>query len=309
MKKKFPIVIFLMGPTASGKTALAVNLQKIIPVELISVDSKLIYKEMNIGTAKIIERELNTVTHRLIDIKNPNELYSVADFYYDALKEIKKVISLGKIPLLVGGTMLYFKILLNGLAILPKRNIALRTLFLKEINEKGNIFLYKKLIQIDPLSANKIHPNDIQRILRALEVYFLSGYTLSEQLKVKHSKFPYNLFQFSIIPSNKEWLINRIQNRFKKMIEIGFEEEVKQLINKWGLTLNSPSMRCIGYSQMWLYIHKKINYNDMVLDTILSTNKLAKHQITWLRKWEDIHYLESSYQQYHIKQILNIINL
>lgn len=305
--KREPFVIFLMGPTASGKTSLAIQIKKYIPVELISVDSGLIYKYMNIGTAKPSERELSITPHRLINIIDPLEHYTVADFYWNALQEISDIIAIGKIPMLVGGTMLYYQILLNGLACLPKRNVLLRNFFSKQSLEKGNVFLHSKLKKLDPVTANKLHYNDIQRISRALEVCLVTGKPFSTLLKLTHSNFFYKVYKFAIIPPSKMWLHNNIECRFRKMLSLGFKKEVELLINKRGLTLNLPSMHCVGYRQMWLYLYNKITYNEMIHSSITATKQLAKRQMTWLNKWKDLYYLKDNNNESSISFILETI--
>lgn len=303
-----PFVIFLMGPTAIGKTSLAIQLSKYIPVELISVDSGMVYKYMDIGTAKPNSNELTMVPHRLIDIKDPLENYTVANFYNDALEEISKILSIGKIPVLVGGSMLYYKILLSGLADLPQSNLLLRSVLLKEHQAKGNGFLHRKLQLLDPISAKKLHPNDIQRIIRALEVFRLTGFTYSKLLESTYTKFSYDAYQFVIYPLSKEWLNKKIRCRFYKMLENGFKQEVDFLIHRGGLTLNLSSMRCVGYRQMWLYLHNKITYNEMKEKTIIATQQLAKRQMTWLRKWKNLYYLDPGNDQIAIEYICNVIS-
>lgn len=296
-----------MGPTAIGKTSLAIQIKKHIPVEIISVDSGLIYKYMNIGTAKPSNKELFNHPHRLINIKDPLEHYTAADFYHDALKEIDNIISMGKIPLLVGGTMLYYQILLNGLASLPKRNSKLRHFFLKERLKKGNLFLHHQLKRLDLVTANKLHPNDFQRVSRALEVCLLTGKPFSSLLKLTRSNFEYTVYKFAMIPSTKKWLHNNIEARFKHMLTIGFEKEVEWLIHRGGLTLELSSMRCVGYRQMWLYLNNEITYNQMICSSIKATKQLAKRQMTWLNKWENLIYLKSKNNELSIQFILKTV--
>ncbi|QCI20688.1 tRNA (adenosine(37)-N6)-dimethylallyltransferase MiaA [Buchnera aphidicola (Brachycaudus cardui)] len=291
-KKKLPVVLFLMGPTASGKSQLAINLRQYLPIELISVDSALIYRGMNIGTAKPSFLDLCHHPHRLLNIKDPSENYSAVEFQQDALKEINKIINLGKIPCLVGGTMFYYNVLLHGVSILPPANVQIREYLLQK-NTKKN-FLYKKLESIDPISAVRIHKNDFQRLLRAVEVFYISGKNLTELKKNNHYKLPYTILQFAIIPPNKEWLNNNIELRIKKMLMLGFQEEVENLFFRGDLHINLPSIRCIGYRQMWEYLEYKISYKDMFDKTIYATRKLAKNQLTWLKKWKDLNIILSS---------------
>lgn len=303
-KKKLPLVIFLMGPTASGKSQLAIHLRRYLPIELISVDSALIYLGMNIGTAKPSFFDLYNHPHRLLNIKDPIEYYSAAEFQKDALKEINKVIELGKIPFLVGGTMFYYNVLLHGLSFLPAANIKVREYLLQKYHKKE--FLYKKLKIIDPISANRIHKNDFYRILRALEVFYLSGKNLTELKKNKNYQFPYNIAQFSMMPPSKEWLNNRIELRIKKMLMLGFQEEVEILFFRGDLHRHLPSIHCIGYRQMWEYLEYKISYQEMVHKIIYATRKLAKNQLTWLKRWKNLHIiLSNSCINILIDQILN----
>ncbi|XBC44649.1 MAG: tRNA (adenosine(37)-N6)-dimethylallyltransferase MiaA [Buchnera aphidicola (Schlechtendalia peitan)] len=282
-----------MGPTACGKSKLAIKLRKLIPVELISVDSALIYRDMNIGTAKPTKLELLHDPYYLIDIKDPKEQYSVGEFHKDVLQTIKHIISLGKIPLLVGGTMFYFKILLEGLPKLPPSNYEIRS-YLCSITKKNNKdFLYNQLRRIDIESSKRIHPNDFQRVLRALEIFYISGKTLTELTKLKQYKCPYKIVQFAIMPKSRNWLINNINTRFKKMLSLGFQNEVECLLNRKDLNINLPAMRCVGYRQMWNYLTKQISYEEMVFKSISATKKLAKNQLTWLKTWNHVNKLKN----------------
>lgn len=302
------LVIFLMGPTSCGKSLLAMKLREILPIELISVDSALIYREMNIGTAKPSNFELLKYPHFLINIRDPSEIYSVGDFYKDVVKVIKNVHSMNKVPLLVGGTMFYFKMLLEGLSILPPANNDIRNDLLRLSKRNHSGFLFNKLKLIDPISAKRIHPNDIQRILRALEVFFISGNTLTE-LTQKKNFIPYNVIQFSMVPKSKQWLLNNIKMRFKKMLSRGFEYEVKQLLNRGDLNSNLPSMRCVGYRQMWNYLVNNFNYDEMVYESLKATRRLAKSQLTWLKTWKNLNMLCSSEKSsVLITRIMDVIN-
>lgn len=288
MFKSKPKAIFIIGPTASEKTKLAIELKKKINIEIISVDSTLIYRGMNIGTAKPTKNEMKLAPHRLIDILDPSQYYSVAHFRKDALLEMKKITSLGKIPLLVGGSMLYFKSLLDGLSNLPSANFKIRS-EIKEIVQKfGLNLLYKKLKKIDLESARKIHPNDFRRLSRALEIFLISGKKPTE-LKKKKSKIFYNILQLIILPKDRQELNKKIKFRFLKMLKQGFEEEFSILYKRKDLNKNLPSMQSIGYKQMWSYFSGKINYNEMVEQSIYATYQLAKKQLTWLKKWNGGH--------------------
>lgn len=290
---KQPTAIFLMGPTASGKTALATELHRRLPVDVISVDSALIYRGMNIGTAKPTAEELMETPHRLIDIKDPSEAYSAADFRHDALNEMAQIVANGRIPLLVGGTMLYFKALLEGLSPLPPADADIRLKIERRAEDKGWETLHDELRQIDPVAAARIHPNDPQRLTRALEVFFISGKSLTELTQVSGEVLPYNVCQFAITPKNRELLHQRIEQRFQNMIDAGFEEEVRKLMQRGDLHTNLPSMRCVGYRQMWAYLSNEISYDDMLYRGICATRQLAKRQMTWLRGWPEISWLDS----------------
>ncbi|XBC38698.1 MAG: tRNA (adenosine(37)-N6)-dimethylallyltransferase MiaA [Buchnera aphidicola (Melaphis rhois)] len=305
---KYPLVIFLMGPTACGKSALAVKLRQLIPVELVSVDSALIYRGMNIGTAKPTSRELLDNPYYLIDIKDPIEVYSVGEFHKDVLKIIEHIFSLGRIPLLVGGTMFYFRILLDGLPQLPTANNKIRSYLYSMVKTKKN-FLYNKLREIDFESSKRIHPHDIQRILRALEIFYISGKTLTHLTKLKKYQFPYKVVQFSIMPRNKNWLVNNICTRFSNMLKSGFQKEVEHLLNRGDLNINLPSMRCVGYRQMWNYLINNLSYDDMIHKSISATKKLAKNQLTWLKNWSNINTLKNDDNLDDISsQIIKIIS-
>ncbi|MBI2786262.1 MAG: tRNA (adenosine(37)-N6)-dimethylallyltransferase MiaA [Legionella longbeachae] len=286
------LVFCLMGPTASGKTALAVELLRYYPFEIISVDSAMIYREMNIGTAKPTEQELQIAPHYLIDIKDPIESYSAAQFCTDTLSLCDSIIKRGKIPLLVGGTMMYFNALQKGLSVLPEANPVLRQQLENEAAIQGWEFLHQKLMQVDPKAATRIHAHDTQRIQRALEVYYLTGKTLSallEEQKQSHDLFFAN---FILFPEQRSWLHERIAQRFDHMLTEGFIEEVKQLQEKWPLSMNLPAMRCVGYRQVLEYLHGDYDYTIMRDKGIAATRQLAKRQLTWLRHWDDALYYD-----------------
>jgi tRNA dimethylallyltransferase len=293
MNNKKPTAIFLMGPTASGKTDLAIRLRERFPVEIISVDSALIYKGMDIGTAKPSAEEQTLAPHRLIDILDPAESYSAADFRRDALKEMDQIVSEGKIPLLVGGTMLYYKALLEGLSPLPEADAEVRRGIELQAEQFGWEVMHDELKRIDPVSAARIHPNDPQRLSRALEVFRISGKTLTELTKKKGEALPYDVKQFAIAPKERTELHRRIALRFNKMIDAGFEQEVKDLYDRGDLHLDLPSIRCVGYRQMWEYFDGNGSLDDAVYRGICATRQLAKRQITWLRSWNDLEWLDS----------------
>ncbi len=288
-----PTVIFLMGPTASGKTALAIELAKRLPCDIISVDSALVYRGMDIGTAKPTAAEQAQAPHRLLDLIDPTEAYSAADFRRDALREIESIVAQGRIPLLVGGTMLYYKALLEGLSPLPAADPLIRQAIETEAEQIGWDALHAQLQQIDPVSAARIHPNDPQRLSRALEVYRISGKTLTELTQTKGEQLPYRTLQFAIAPTDRELLRQRIAERYQLMLSQGFEQEVRSLYQRGDLHADLPSIRCVGYRQMWEYLEGKMSYDEMVYRGIVATCQLAKRQMTWLRGWENVTWLET----------------
>ena len=304
-----PLAIFLMGPTASGKTDLAIQLHQQLPVEVISVDSALIYRGMDIGTAKPSKAELALAPHRLIDICDPAESYSAANFRTDALREMQEISAQGKIPLLVGGTMLYYKALLEGLSPLPSADEKVRS----EIEAKAALIgwggLHQELSKIDPISAQRINPNDSQRINRALEVFYLTGKTLTELTAQKGEALPYDILQFAIAPEQREVLHLRIEQRFHKMIELGFQQEVEKLYRRPDLNENLPSIRCVGYRQMWEYLRGDYDHDEMVFRGICATRQLAKRQITWLRGWTSpIQWLDSLQPAQALEKVLTSVS-
>ena len=304
-----PLAIFLMGPTASGKTDLAIQLRQQLPVEVISVDSALIYRGMDIGTAKPSKAELALAPHRLIDICDPAESYSAANFRTDALRKMQEIRAQGKIPLLVGGTMLYYKALLEGLSPLPSADEKVRS----EIEAKAALIgwagLHQELCKIDPISAQRINPNDSQRINRALEVFYLTGKTLTELTAQKGEALPYDILQFAIAPEQREVLHLRIEQRFHKMIELGFQQEVEKLYRRPDLNENLPSIRCVGYRQMWEYLRGDYDHDEMVFRGICATRQLAKRQITWLRGWTSpIQWLDSLQPAQALEKVLTSVS-
>ncbi len=303
-----PKAIFLMGPTASGKTALAIELRKHLPVELISVDSALIYRGMDIGTAKPSAAELAQAPHRLLDILDPAQAYSAAEFRRDALAEMAEISRDGRIPLLVGGTMLYYKALLEGLSPLPSADPAVRERIEQMASEQGWDALHRQLCEIDPVAGSRIHPNDPQRLSRALEVFFISGKTLTELTKTSGEALPYEVIQFAIAPAKREVLHERIEWRFKQMLASGFEAEARALFARGDLHTDLPSIRCVGYRQMWSYLAGEIDYDEMVYRGICATRQLAKRQITWLRGWENVHWLDSEQPEVARDNVLQVLS-
>lgn len=288
-----PPALFLMGPTASGKTSLAIELCEKLPCEIISVDSALIYRGMDIGTAKPNSEELKKAPHLLIDILDPAQSYSVAEFRKDVLLAMQSITSRGNIPLLVGGTMMYYKALIDGLSPLPESDQAVRASLVAQAELTGWEALHQQLSQVDPVSAQRIHPNDPQRLIRALEVYILTNRSMTELMKTKSAPIPYNVKQFCIAPEDRKVLHERIAQRFQIMVDTGFQAEVEGLKDRSDLHLNLPSIRCVGYRQMWQYLDGDFCFNEMCEKSIAATRQLAKRQLTWLRSWEDCYSLDT----------------
>jgi len=273
-----------MGTTATGKTDIAISLLENSPCEIISVDSAMIYRGMDIGTAKPDQKLLARAPHHLIDIREPTETYSAAAFRADALKLIKEIHRRGRIPLLVGGTMLYFRALLKGLAELPQADAAVRAEIEAEAQKKGWDGLHAELAVVDPEAARKIHPNDPQRLQRALEVFRLTGEPLSKlQQKTSDQALPFKTYQYALMPEDRSWLHRRIEQRFQLMLERGFIDEVRTLYNCEEMRPDLPSMRSVGYRQLWQYLADELSYSEMLEKGIIATRQLAKRQMTWLR--------------------------
>ncbi|ATM97473.1 tRNA delta(2)-isopentenylpyrophosphate transferase [Yersinia frederiksenii] len=303
-----PPAIFIMGPTASGKTALSIALRQRLPVELVSVDSALIYRGMDIGTAKPSAEELALAPHRLIDIRDPAQSYSAADFRKDALKEMAEITAAGRIPLLVGGTMLYFKALLDGLSPLPSADPQVRERIEQQAAELGWEALHQQLAEIDPVAAARIHPNDPQRLSRALEVFLISGKTLTELTKISGETLAYRVHQFAIAPVSRELLHQRIELRFHQMLDAGFETEARALFDRGDLHTDMPAIRCVGYRQMWSYLSGEIDYNEMVYRGICATRQLAKRQMTWLRGWGSVQWLDSDKPGEALDSVIQVVS-
>ena len=278
-----------MGPTASGKTAVALDLVRELPCEIISVDSAQVYRHMDIGTAKPDANTLQAAPHHLIDVIEPDEHFSAARFRDDAQALMREITERGKIPLLVGGTMLYFKTLLEGLSELPEADPAVRMVIDTMADESGWPALHKELKRVDPETAARLEPNDAQRIQRALEVFYITNRPMSELLKKpKYVYFPYSPLKISLIPSDRAELHDRIAARFEAMLELGLISELRKLRADYALDPSMPSMRCVGYRQTWDYLDDKITLAQLREQGIAATRQLAKRQLTWLRAMKEI---------------------
>lgn len=277
-------ILCISGPTAAGKSASVLALAKTADIEIISMDSATIYQQMDIGTAKASAKERALVPHHLLDILDPVESYSAADFVDDSLNLISAITKRAKLPIIEGGTMMYYKALREGLHNLPKADPAVRKRIEEEASVAGWPALHKKLSEIDPITAERLAPRDSQRISRALEVFELSGKPLSELLsEQKESQHDYEFVTISLEPSERSLLHQQIAKRFYQMMEMGFLEEVKALYERKDLHPDLPSIRCVGYRQLWDYLDGNCSYDDAVERGIAATRQLAKRQITWLR--------------------------
>ncbi|MGK0441028.1 MAG: tRNA dimethylallyltransferase [Pseudohongiellaceae bacterium] len=294
---QFPPAIFLMGPTASGKTDLAIQLCESFPCDIISVDSALVYKGMDIGSAKPSPNEQAKAPHRLIDIRDPAVAYSTADFREDALREMAEITAKGRIPLLVGGTMLYFKTLIEGIADMPETDLAIRAGIEAQAAEKGWPAMHDELAKVDPESAARIHPNHSQRIERALNVYRGGGQTMTalhqQQADAGDTSIPYDVTQLAIAPLDRAVLHQRIARRFDVMMGQGFIDEVRALRERDDLHLDLPSMRAVGYRQAWEHLEGLWNEKEVVERGVIATRQLAKRQFTWLRSWPDVNWIHT----------------
>ena len=289
-----PLAICLMGPTASGKTELSVALREQLPVEIISVDSVMVYRGLDIGSAKPGPELLARAPHRLIDILDPAEAYSAARFREDALREMADITAAGRIPLLTGGTMLYFRALLGGLSALPSASPDLRARLERDAAELGWPAMHRRLAEVDPAAAERIHPNDPQRIQRALEVHALTGVPLTElQGMAEEPALPYRVVKLAVAPAERAELHRRIEQRFRAMLEEGLIEEVEGLYRRGDLDPSLPALRAVGYRQVWEYLSGHLDYTEMVERGIIATRQLAKRQFTWLRSETGLHWLDS----------------
>lgn len=278
-----PLAIFLAGPTASGKTGLAMTLAGQFPVQLISVDAAQVYRGLDIGTAKPTREEQARVPHRLLDLRDPSEIYSVANFRQDALAAMAEVTQAGDVPLLVGGTLFYFNALEHGLPDLPSADEAVRAGLEAEAKALGWGAMHERLQRLDPVRAQRIHPNDPQRTLRALEIIALTGRLASSYTRGTVTDFPYHLIKLYLYPEDRSWLHERIAQRFQEMLRRGFLDEAQALFARPDLSPGLPSLRTVGYRQAGLYLSKKINYALMERQVETATRQLAKRQMTWVR--------------------------
>jgi tRNA dimethylallyltransferase len=287
-KQPDPPAILLMGPTASGKTAVALEIARALPCEIVSVDSALVYKGMDIGTAKPDAEALQAVPHHLVDIIEPHETYSAARFRDDALAAMREITERGRIPLLVGGTMLYFQALVEGLNELPQADPMIRLVIDTMAQEEGWPAVYARLKQVDPATAARLDPNDKQRVQRALEIYYISGKTMADLLqKPRYVYFPYTPIKIALIPDERALLHERIEKRFVHMLEAGLVSEVERLREEYGLDATMPAMRCVGYRQALQHLNGDLTPEELLSQGVAATRQLAKRQLTWLRSIED----------------------
>lgn len=301
-------IIFLMGPTGSGKTDLAVELCKQLPLDIISVDSAMIYRGMNIGTAKPDREILAIAPHRLIDICDPTESYSAARFCQDASREIADIHRQGRIPLLTGGTGLYFRSLQYGLSKLPEADQAVRSRIEADAASHGWDYMHQKLAEVDPESARRIHPNDPQRIQRALEVYQITGKPLTSHFRdTDVPLLEHRIIKIAVSPAERQVLHQRLADRFHIMLERGLVEEVQQLLKQYALHPGLPSMRLVGYRQVWQYLLEDLDYINMIKHAIVATRQLARRQLTWLRKETSVNWLDSEQKQL-VSDVLKILS-
>ncbi|EHA14946.1 tRNA delta(2)-isopentenylpyrophosphate transferase [Halomonas sp. HAL1] len=283
-----------MGPTAAGKTDTAMALHERLGHELISVDSAMVYRGMDIGSAKPSAAELARAPHHLIDIRDPAEPYSAADFREDAIKLMRQISAAGRVPLLVGGTMLYYKRLIEGVANLPSADLIIRQQLETQWQYEGLESLHKRLAEVDAVSAQRIHPNDPQRLIRALEVYYASGRPMSELWAEQQPEtFPWRVLSIALAPSDRALLHQRIAKRFELMMDEGLINEVTALKKRNDLHLGLPAMKSVGYRQVWEYLEGEYDYATLVERGIIATRQLAKRQLTWLRSWPSLEWVDS----------------
>jgi tRNA dimethylallyltransferase len=288
-----PLAVFIMGPTATGKTGLAIALAEELPMDIISVDSAMVYRGLDIGSAKPDAKTLAASPHRLIDICDPSEAYSAGRFRDDALTEMGQIASAGRAPLLVGGTMLYFRTLQQGIAELPDADADIRHQLDHEAKNKGWDYMHQRLAKIDPESAKRIHPNDPQRIQRALEVYEITGKSLTELWHEQaRESLPYRRVKIALMPADRVDLRKLIERRFDAMLDAGLVEEVEKLYQREDLTADLPAIRAVGYRQVWAMLAGEYDTKTMREKAINATAQLAKRQMTWLRKESECNFIQ-----------------
>lgn len=309
--QKLQRAIAIMGPTAAGKTDLSLAMAEQLNAEIISVDSALVYRGLNIGAAKPSPEELARIPHKLIDIRDPADAYSVADFCNDAKREIADIVSRGKTPLLVGGTMLYFKALLEGLSAMPEADMEQRSQIEAQAAEHGWAWVHDELKKVDPISAARIHPNHSQRLSRALEVFRISGKPMSEWQSGGEGGLldSFDWCQISIAPRDRKLLHARIEQRFKAMLKLGFVDEVKALMERGDLHAELPAIRAVGYRQVWEYLNGDYDFEEMQQRGIAATRQLAKRQLTWLRSWQDLHWLDIQNDGGNVRNVQEIVEI
>jgi len=308
MNQKLPFAVSIMGPTGTGKTDLAVELVSRFPFEIISVDSALVYRDMDIGTAKPGKEILEKAPHRLIDIIDPGDVYSAARFRKDALSEMEVITKSGKIPLLVGGTGLYFRALLEGISELPSADPVVREKLEQEAADLGWQVMHDRLNEVDPVAANRIHPNDPQRIERALEVYEITGRSITSFFeKDSRRTCPYKMINILLEPEDRNWLHKRLEKRFSQMMERGIIDEVRGLQQLYDLNAESPALRLVGYRQVWEYLVGETDQVTMVEKAVIATRQLAKRQLTWFRSTKNTEHIfvDTASPIHEILQILN----
>lgn len=290
-----PLAIFLMGPTASGKTRTALEIVDRFPCEIISVDSSQVYTGMDIGSAKPPREVLDRVPHRLVDIRDPSEAYSAAEFCQDARREMAQITGAGRIPLLTGGTMLYFRALQRGLSHLPSADPQLRRRILARAEREGWESLHEQVRRIDPATAARIHPNDRQRIQRALEIYEIEGKNWTQLcLEPRPPVLPYRVVKLVMAPTDRALLHRRIEARFEQMLADGLVAEVARLYRRGDLSVDMPAMRAVGYRQVWNYLAGDSSYQQMNERAVTATRQFAKRQLTWLRAEGEAHWFDSA---------------
>lgn len=304
MVNNLPPAIFVMGPTASGKTDLAVQLAQELDGEIISVDSALVYKGLDIGTAKPTLEQRKGIPHHLIDILDPLQSFSTGMFRKEALRLMEDISARGKVPMLAGGTMLYFNALFNGLACLPEADPVIRKKLDEELATKGKQAMHERLKSIDPESAQRIHPNDPQRVQRALEVYELSGKPITQFFnEAQQNKIPFKQIKLIVAPEHRSVLHEKISQRFKLMVDKGLVSEVRTLYQRGDLTEKNSAIRAVGYRQVWSFLKGELGKDEMIEKAIIATRQLAKRQYTWLRKEEDA-FRYMSYDENLLKKVL-----